>query len=136
MSSLSPPLHAENQQRPASRNFVMQRFMWCSFQTVRPPTPRHPLSPESAQLGFLVGELDLAAVVSALAAQPELGARQHTTAALDGHAVFLVGLEVGFGHLDTRCEDAAALLAHVLFIASHIALLTRANLPELDSDLV
>jgi len=59
----------EKSPTPASRNLVMQRFMWCSFQTddVRRTAARRPLSPALAPPSFLVGELDLAAVVRALA---------------------------------------------------------------------
>src|SRR5579871_1029447 len=81
-----------------------------------------------------VGELDLAAVVGALAQQPELRGGDGLPARLDRHLVVLADVEVGLGEIDARSEDARALLARVLRIAGH-ELLPLGDVVELHLDL-
>src|SRR5262249_31902815 len=85
---------------------------------------------------FVVAELDLAAVVRALAQQPEAGGGQHAAARLDVHHVVLAHVERGLLENDAGAEDARAALARVLWIAGHEALLARGDVVELDLDLV
>jgi len=92
------PYAYEKQSRHASIHVVSFPDKWSRPRRTEPAGTM----PALALLGLFVGKLDLAAIVRALAAQPEFGTRQHTAAALDGHAVLLVRLEVGFGYLNTR----------------------------------
>ena len=82
-----------------------------------------------------VGELDLAAVVRALAEQPEAGRRDDLPARLDRHHVVLAHVELGLGELDAGAEDARAPLARVLRIAGDVLLAAVGDVVELHLDL-